>query len=63
MPSVLLKALGTILTRLFATMATEVMLEWLLFKTAEAFVQSTKTPCDDEWLRKFKESYKEINSN
>lgn len=57
MATVLLKALGAIVTKLFATLATEVLLEWMLFKAAEALVKSTKTPYDDEWLAKFKESY------
>ena len=59
MEKALLKAAGVVLTKLFTTFASEEMLEWLLFKAAESFVKSTKTPCDDEWLRKFKESYKE----
>tara|TARA_R110000822_G_scaffold310397_1_gene443040 strand:- start:5142 stop:5339 length:198 start_codon:yes stop_codon:yes gene_type:complete len=59
--SVLLKALGAIVTKLFAAMATEVLLEWMLFKAAEALVKSTKTPYDDEWLDKFKASYKTIS--
>lgn len=57
MATVLLKALGAIVTKLFAALATEVLLEWMLFKAAEALVKSTKTPYDDAWLAKFKESY------
>ena len=60
MGTVLLKALGAIVTKLFATMATEALLEWMLFKAADALVKSTKTKYDDEWLEKFKESYKDI---
>lgn len=60
MATVLLKALGAIVTKLFAALATEVLLEWMIFKAAEALVKSTKTPHDDEWLEKFKESYKTI---
>ena len=60
MASILLKALASIVTKLFAALATEVLLEWMLFKAAEALVKSTKTPYDDEWLLKFKESYKTI---
>jgi hypothetical protein len=59
MVSVLLKAAGAILTRVFATLATEEMLEWLLFKVAHATVESTKTKHDDAWLIEFKKSYYE----
>jgi len=57
MISVLLKALQSIVTKLLAALATEVLLEWTLFKVAELLVAKTKTPHDDEWLAKFKESY------
>ena len=48
MVSVLLKALGAILVKLFAAMATEVLLEWLLFKVAQLLVDSTKTKHDND---------------
>ncbi|ANY29513.1 hypothetical protein BOX07_gp02 [Pseudoalteromonas phage PH1] len=57
MLKILLKGLGVVATKMFATFASEVMLEWLLFKVAEALVKSTKTTKDDEWLNKFKEEY------
>lgn len=59
MVSVLLKALGAILVKLFAAMATEVLLEWLLFKVAQLLVDSTKTKHDNEFLKKLKEAYEE----
>lgn len=60
--NILLKALGTIVTKLFATMATEKLLEWMLFKAAEALVKSTKTPYDDEWLVEFKAAYRGLHN-
>mgnify|MGYP003648137394 CR=1 FL=1 len=60
--SVLLKALGTIVMRLFAAMATEKLLEWFLFKAGEVVVKSTETPHDDEFLQQLKESYYERKS-
>ena len=57
MVTALLKALGVIITRLFAAMATEALLEWLLFKVAKLIVDSTETKHDDEFLRELKKSY------
>jgi len=57
MVSVLLKALSAIILKLFAAMATEVLLEWLLFKVAKLIVDSTETKHDNEFLIKLKETY------
>lgn len=54
-----LKALGVIVTKAFATLASQTLLEWLLFKVADALVESTKTPHDDMFLKKFKEGYEQ----
>lgn len=59
MGTVLLKALTTILTRLLASMATEKLLEWAMFKVADAIVKSTKTAHDDAFLVKLKDVYNE----
>lgn len=59
MIQILLKALSTIALKVIATLATEQMLEWLLFKTAKVVTDSTKTPIDDEFLVEFKAKYEE----
>lgn len=57
MIQILLKALSTIALKVIATLGTQQMLEWLLFKTAEVVTDSTKTPVDNEFLTEFKEKY------
>lgn len=59
MIQILLKALSTIALKVIATLGTQQMLEWLLFKTAEIVTDSTKTPVDNEFLVEFKAKYKE----
>ena len=59
MIQILLKALSTIALKVIATIASEQMLEWLLFKTAKVVTDSTKTPIDDEFLVEFKAKYEE----
>lgn len=59
MIQILLKALSTIALKVIATLATEQMLEWLLFKTAKVVTDSTKTPIDNEFLVEFKAKYEE----
>lgn len=54
---VLLKALMSILTRIFMAAASEKMIEWLLFRIADEVVKSTKTPHDDEFLKEIKAAY------
>ena len=61
MISVLLKALMSVLTRIFMAAATEKMVEWLLFKVADSIVKSTTTPHDDEFLKEIKEIYAKKN--
>ncbi len=61
MIQVLLKALGSIVAKLFATLATKTLLEWMLFKMLEAYVESTKTPHDNDWLKKFKQEYYKLD--
>lgn len=57
MVGALLKALQAIVTKLLAALATELLLEWMIFKGAELLVAKTATRHDDEWLEKFKEAY------
>ena len=63
MASILLKALGSILTRLLASMATEKMLEYCLFKIAHIMVKKTSTVHDDEFLAKLEAMYKKSVTN
>ena len=62
MASILLKALGSILTRLLASMATEKMLEYCLFKIANILVKKTNTVHDDEWLQEIEKAYKKYTT-
>ncbi len=54
---IILSTLSAIATKLLFAATTKNMLEWLLFKTAEAIVKRTDTTQDDEFLAKLKESY------
>ncbi len=54
---IILSSLSAIATKLLFAATSKKMLEWMLFKAAEAMVKRTDTPQDDEWLRKLKESY------
>ena len=54
---ILLIALKSILTKIFLSMASEKVLEWLLFWTVDMIVKSTKTPHDDELAHKVKAAY------
>lgn len=63
MISILIKALGTIVTRLLASMATEKMLEYVLFKVAHILVKKTNTIHDDEFLNKLEAMYKKSVTN
>lgn len=60
MIQVILKALTAVAARAIAVMGSKAMIEWALFKLADAAVKSTKTTVDDEWLDKFKEEYKKV---
>ena len=44
----------------FTAMAGKEMMEWGIFYVADKWTKSTKTTVDDEWLNKFKESYKQV---
>lgn len=57
MISVLAKALLATVTKMFMAIATQEMIEWLLFRVAGEIVKSTKTPHDDEFYAKLKELY------
>lgn len=57
MGTAILAALRAIFIKLIAAIAAKSLLEWLLFWVADAIVKSTKTPHDDEFLKKLKESY------
>ena len=57
MMTILLKVLAVFGTKLFMSFATEPMIEWLFFHVAQKIVESTKTPQDDEFLKKLEEIY------
>ncbi len=57
MLQILLKSLSTIALKIVATLGSQQMLEWLLFKTAKMITDSTKTPVDNEFYAEFKEKY------
>lgn len=59
MGQVLLKALISLGTKLLASFATEKLLEWALFKVADAIVQNTENTYDDEFVEKLKEVWDE----
>ncbi len=61
MIQILLKALSGIALKVIATLGSQQMLEWLLFKTAKMFTDSTKTKVDDEFYVKFKKDYENSN--
>lgn len=50
-------ALKAILTKLVLSMASEKVLEWLLFWVVGLLVKSTKTTKDDEFAEKIKAVY------
>lgn len=54
---IILKALSSVALKVIATVGTADLIEWLMFKTAQVVTDSTKTPHDDEFLKKFKELY------
>jgi alpha-D-ribose 1-methylphosphonate 5-triphosphate synthase subunit PhnH len=62
MGAILLKALMSVGTKLFMSMATQEMIEWLLFHVGERLVKSTKTTVDDEFLAELESIYKKHNS-
>lgn len=57
MVAAILKGLMAVLTKVFMSLATEALIEWLLFYVAHQTVLSTKTPHDDELYKKIKEAY------
>lgn len=57
MMTILLKVLAVFGTKLFMSFATEPMIEWLFFHVSQKIVESTKTPQDDEFLKKLEEIY------
>lgn len=56
--SILIKSLTSFGIKLFMTLASEKMIEWMFFKIARAIVKSTKTTQDDEWFNKLYTEYK-----
>lgn len=58
MIQILLKGLSAIALKVIATLGTQQMLEWLLFKTAKVVTDSTKTTVDNEFLTVFENKYK-----
>lgn len=59
MPTAILLALKSFGIKLLWSLISEKMVEWMFFKVAQMVVDHTKTPHDDEWLEKIKESYNE----
>ncbi|MGI2106781.1 hypothetical protein [Shewanella frigidimarina] len=57
MIAILIKALMSLGTRLLVSLASEQLIEWAFFKICDSVVKSTKTPHDDEWFLKIKETY------
>ena len=48
---------------IFMKAASKAFIEWIFFYVAEQVVKSTKTPHDDEFLRKLKEANKEAQKD
>ncbi|HHP0467309.1 TPA: hypothetical protein ACRZZI_004970 [Vibrio harveyi] len=57
MVAVLGRALIAFGTKLFMSVATEKMIEWLFFYIAEQVVITTKTTHDEEFLQQLKKAY------
>jgi hypothetical protein len=60
--SILLSLLKGYIMRLASQelrLASQEFIEWVIFQLAEAAVKNTKTPHDDVWLAKIKETVKE----
>ena len=57
MPTALLLAIKAIFFQMVTALLAKPVLEWMLFTTAEAIVESTKTVQDDKWYAKLKDSY------
>lgn len=55
--AVFVKALLAVLSRVLLASCGEQVIEWFLFKFCELLVQSTKTPCDDEFYAMVKTAY------
>ena len=53
----LLKAAMTFGTKLFMSLASEKLIEWLFFYVAGEIVKTTKTIHDDKFLEEVKEAY------
>ncbi len=58
MLAVLTQALVSVSLRMFQTIATEVMVEWLVLKVGKIVVKSTKNTLDDEFYDKLVELLK-----
>ena len=58
MGSAILKAAMAFGTKLFMSLASEKLIEWLFFYLAEQIVKSTKTPHDDKLLAEVEKAYK-----
>lgn len=52
-----LAGMKAILTKLILSMASEKVLEWLLFWVVDMIVKSTETTKDDEFAQKIKQVY------
>lgn len=53
----LAKVFGKIGVKLFASLATEKFMEWLLFFVARRIVESTKNTKDDELIKEIEKAY------
>ena len=56
--AILAKSVTSVGIKLFMTLASDRMIEWMFFKVAKAIVSSTKTTQDDDWYNKLYQEYK-----
>lgn len=56
---ILLKSFAAIGLKLIASLGTRELLEWVVFKGLDMYVQSTKTPDDDAFVKLWKEKYEQ----
>ena len=57
MLTILLKSFTAIGLKLIASLGTREVLEWVLWKGADMYVKSTKTPDDDEFIEELRKRY------
>ena len=57
MIGVLVKSLMKVATKVFMTVASAKLMEWLLFYVAEQIVKTTKTKHDDKFFLEIRKAY------